>query len=256
MSDDLGVWYSDSAMTRQEAAAFYRHINRDWVVVRRHPAFDAFWTELLARFPNLGNAPADPDEPPESMLQTMDDIRRLPPPRPEQLEAIRHVVLDPEEDKSPWAAALKPEGSAVALPIRGSRIGETEAIVHALAARHGLVVYNPQSEVTLPAALLRSPACSATKPGPVLRVAGTAPSLAVTISLDGRTLVETEMASRQEAHARARALAAENDRSYYLVDDPNCLAQSFKLEPVPETQLRKWFGESTFPRLAPGHPEE
>ena len=80
MSYDLGVWYGDSAMTREEAAAFYRHINADWVVVRRHAAFDAFWAELLAQFPNLGHAAAAPDEPPGSMLQTMDDIRRLPPP--------------------------------------------------------------------------------------------------------------------------------------------------------------------------------
>jgi hypothetical protein len=252
MSFDLGVWYSDAPMTQMEAAAFYRHVNTDWMVVRRHPQFDAFWSELLKHLPDLrgvAGPQADLDEPPNSMLLTVQDIRNLPPPTPEQLQAIReHVPEDPPEI-SPWAATLAPQGSAVALPIRGNRVRDAAPVIRDLAARHGLVFYDPQSGmVTLPPRLLQPVADAMPVSGPTLHISGATPSLAVRVTLDDQILLETDVASRREAHSHARALALENNRSYYAVDDPDCLTQSIKLEPIAPEDLRPIFREA----LAPG----
>jgi hypothetical protein len=252
MSFDLGVWYSDAPMTQQEAAAFYRHINTDWVVVRRHPQFDAFWTELLKYLPDLrgiAGPQADLDEPPNSLLLTAQDIRNLPPPTAEQLQAIREQAPEDPPENSPWAATLAPAGSAVALPIRGSRVREAAPVVYDLAARHGLVFYDPQSgKVTLPPKLLQPVAGAMPTSGPTLHISGAAPNLAVRVTLDDRILLESELSSRREAHSHARALTLQYGRNYYAVDDPDCLTQSIKLEPIAPEDLRPVFREA----LAPG----
>lgn len=249
MSFDIGVWYSDAPMTQMEAAAFYRHINTDWVVVRRHPEFDAFLTELLARLPDLaapGVAQAELDEPPKSMLLTIGDIRNRPPPTPEQLRAIREQVPEDPPENSPWAAGVGPGGAAVALPIRWDRVREAAPIIYDLAARHGLIVYDPQSgKVALPPSP-QWPGPDA-MPGPTMRISSAGSKLAVTITLDDRIVLESELSSRREAHSRARALTLQYGRTYYAVDDPSCLAQSIKFEPIAPEDLRPIFREALPP---------
>src|SRR5579859_2259728 len=111
MTYDVGVWHSDRPMTSAEAASYYRRINHDWVVVRRCRQFDDFWLELLRRLPDLrspDSPPADLDAPPLSLLMSRDDL--LTPPTHEQTEAVRLQAPPPEE--APWAATLRPTGSA------------------------------------------------------------------------------------------------------------------------------------------------
>jgi hypothetical protein len=53
MSFDLGVWYSDTPMSVEQAKSYYAHINSDWVDLRRRPEFDKFVLALRARFADL-----------------------------------------------------------------------------------------------------------------------------------------------------------------------------------------------------------
>jgi hypothetical protein len=232
MSFDLGVWYSDVPLTRPQAAEFYRHINTDWVVVRRQPEFDAFLGELLSRFPSFPSV-NDVDQPPSAMLETMDEVKT--PPTAEQPSAWRQQPAPP--DDSPWAATLGPRGSAVTLPITGSGLAVVE-VVYALAARHGLIVYNPQSgQVTLPATLHGPSANSSGVPLLTLRIAGEPHALRMKISIDDRILVDTVLTSRLEAHSQARSLALQNGLALYQVDDPKCLMHAMKWVPVSADDL-------------------
>jgi hypothetical protein len=243
MSFDLGVWYSDAPMTRQEASAFYHHINGDWVVVRRNAEFDAFFRELLARFPDRApGAPLpDPDQPPAAMTTTMAEIMAAPKPTAEEIKAFSRDF--PRPDNSPWAAGLVPEGSAIALSISWSRVGEVAPVVQELAERHGLVFYDPQSgEVALPPALQNRAIGPRTSQDVLtVRIDGSGSALDVRISLGQSVLLETTMASRQEAHRRSRALALANGLPFYQVDDPKCLAQAMKWVPVPPDDPMRQF---------------
>jgi len=76
-------------LTQPQATEFFRHINTDWVVVRRQPEFDAFLGELLARFPSFPPV-SDLNQPPSAMLKTMDEVKT--PPTAEQLSASRQQL--------------------------------------------------------------------------------------------------------------------------------------------------------------------
>src|SRR5882757_3599461 len=134
-SFDLGVWYSDAAMDVTEAASVYNHINYDWVVVERQPEFDAFLSELTARFPDL-RSPSEPavspDAPPGSFLRTLDDLKT--PPSEEQIRQMQSQ--EPPPDDSPWQDTLEPTGSTITLTINWDRVEETMPVIYQLAARH------------------------------------------------------------------------------------------------------------------------
>jgi hypothetical protein len=237
MSFDLGVWYSDVPLTREEAGEFYARLNGNRVFVRRHPQFDAFWSELIARFPDQrspDDPPADFDELSSNLLQTPAEIK----PRPMPDAAAQAAFFEAERNKrpvpedSPWAATLAPAGSAVALPILGSNVRDVAIDVFIMVRRHGLVIFNPQETwVWYPPKLKRR------KPRPAppllrLRIAGTTPELAVTIRLDEEVLLQATLPSRREAHAQTRALTIEKGLAFYDVDDPGSLAQSIVWAPM------------------------
>jgi hypothetical protein len=221
-------------VTPGQAGEFYDHLNGNRVFVRRHPIFDAFWTELKTRFPGLSG----PDEPrtdvgeeASNLLVTPADLKVRATPEaapvgpPDQAEP-------PAKDDAPWAATLAPVGFAVALPIRWSRVDEVVPDIFTMVRRHGLVIYNPQEHwVWCPPKLRRRKL----RPAPLLlrlQIAGRAPDLVVTIHLAEKLLLEAMLPSRREAHARARALALENGLAFYDVDDPGSLAQSLVWVPI------------------------
>jgi len=251
MSFDLGVWYSDVPLTREEAGEFYHRLNDNRVFVRRHPQFDAFWAELMARFPDS----AAPDEPQigladgrSAMLETPAELKAVAasgaPPAPYVVpEAFRSTspydataatstAAMGDDDDEPWAATLAPKGFAVALPISFSRVDQVAVEIFTMVRRHGLVIFNPQETwVWFPPKLKRR------KPRPAppvlrLRIAGKAPALSVGISLGDNVLVHATLSTRQEAHARACDLAVARCLAFYEVDDPGSLAQSLYWQPL------------------------
>jgi hypothetical protein len=234
MSFDLGVWYSEAPMTLDQAESYYEHINSDWVDLRRRAEFDAFLVALQARFPDLrslDDPPADPDEPPISLMQSVAEMKAAPQAGPEWLEEMRKKR--PTPDTSPWAATLGPHGSGIALSIRWSKVEMVAPVVVDLAARANLLVYDPQnSRVFAPPALAGKVAAAIPPPRVTLQITGNAPNVKAIVTLDDRVLLDTTVPSRREAHHHARALALEHGLDHYAVNDPHSLSGSIIWEPV------------------------
>ena len=235
MSFDLGVWYSEAPMSVEQAQDYYERINGDWVDVRRRSEFDAFMTLLEARFPDLrspDDPPVDPDEPPDSLLMSVAEMRAAPSPGPEWAEEMRRKRPSPED--SPWAATLSPTGSGIALSLTWSRVGAVAPEIVALAARANLLVYDPQDDrVFVPPALAGRQEAAMAAPRVRLEIAGNAPNVQAKIMLDDRVLFDATVASRREAHRQARSLTLEHGLDHYAVSDPHALAQAISWEPVP-----------------------
>jgi hypothetical protein len=234
MSFDLGVWYSEAPMNLDQAESYYEHINSDWVDLRRRAEFDAFLVALQARFPDLrspDDPPADPDEPPISLMMSVAEMKSAPQAAPEWLEEMRKKRPAPED--SPWAATLDPHGSGIALSITWNMVETVAPVVVDLAARANLLVYDPQnSHVFVPPALAGKEPAAVAPPRVMLQVAGNAPNVKAIVTLDDRALLDTTVASRREAHRHARALALEHGLDHYGVKDPHALSQSITWEPA------------------------
>jgi hypothetical protein len=234
MSFDLGVWYVDAPMSVEQAQDYYEHINVDWVDLRRRPEFDAFLTLLQAQFPDLrspDDPPADPDEPPDSLLMSVAEMKSAPAPGPEW--AMEMQKKRPAPENSPWAATLSPTGSGIALSLTWDNVEAVAPVIVALAARANLLVYDPQDDrVFVPPGLAGRDEAAMAPPRVRLEVAGNAPSVRARIVLDDRALPDATLPSRREAHRRARALALEHGFDHYEVKDPHSLSQSISWESV------------------------
>ncbi|MGO4722558.1 MULTISPECIES: hypothetical protein [unclassified Inquilinus] len=224
---DLGIWFTDVAMDRGQAAAFLDHVGSDQVIVRRHPSFDAFWIELHTRFPDGGgggNRLADLDLPPMSMLSSLEEIRSA------ALAFVGNANPPPIlPDETIWAEGpLRAQGCIAILSVAWSHAGDIVPQIQALAARHGLVVFDTQSgEVTLPPGLDAGPS-NIPEARLRLEVTGSVPAFNISILLDGQPVSAFVAPSRQDAHARARSIALERGLPFYEVSDPDSVAQSIR----------------------------
>lgn len=231
-SFDLGVWYSDATMDVMEAAAVYNHINYDWVVVERRPEFDAFLRELTAQFPDLrspSEPPISPDSPPGSFLRTLDDLRT--PPSEEQIRQARRQ--EPAPDDSPWQDTLAPTGSTITLSINWDRVEATVPVIYQLAARHGLMVYDPQSNIlTVPPKISRTGPSEIAEAHLKMHIRGKPPALEVVLTLDGKVIAHDTVATRAQAHLQARQAAINNHLAVYEVADPAMIVQAVRFVPV------------------------
>jgi hypothetical protein len=231
-SFDLGVWDSDGAMDVTEAAAVYNHINYDWVVVERRPEFDAFLKELASRFPDLrdpSEPAASPDAPPSEFLETLDDLRA--PATKEQIRQVRSDVTLP--DNSPWQERFEPTGSTITLSINWDRVEETMPVIYQLAARHGLMVYDPQSNtLTVPPQIPHSGSSELARAHLKMQVSGKTPALDIVLTLDGKVVAHNAVTSRAQAHAQAREAAINNHLAVYEVADPAMIVQAVQFVPV------------------------
>jgi hypothetical protein len=232
MSYDVAVWYSEAPMTVEQAASFYQHIARDWVVVQRAAAFDAFMEALRARVPPGAGTlpPLSPDAVPPALLTAWDDLRRrtLPADAPAAGDAL------PTGDAWSWIADLAPCGSTVVGWIPSEEAWTT---TRELAAAHGLIFFDPQSaDLVNPPGLDRPVDPDALTVHLVMTIEGRPPALTVRIALDGETILDTAMPSRADAHAGARVIALAHDLAFYAVEDAATLAQSFRaVEPAEAT---------------------
>ena len=118
MSFDLGFWHEDRSIRTSSALAIYRGLVAGQLeLVQPHAAVGRFYEELRERHPGLGDA------------EVVDDC----PWHAAHVATARHVLVS---IRWPWVAALRP-------------------FLLELAARHGLVTFDPQIPVVIRA---RAPA--------------------------------------------------------------------------------------------------
>jgi len=112
MSFDLGVWYPDRMLSSDEAGKRYARLcEGDASDVVQHAAVTAFYDELVAKHPEIDDIPED----------RIDD-----------------------HEYCPWSIAIdKSPGHVIMCCVR-SRAEYVRSLVGGLAAKHGLVLYDPQ----------------------------------------------------------------------------------------------------------------
>jgi hypothetical protein len=114
MSCDFGVWYPYKRLSNREARELYvRLCESDTSGIQPHPSVDAFYAELTAKHPEIDTVPDD----------RIDD-----------------------HDYCPWSCALDRSPGHVIMPCVWSKADYVAKLVHDLARRHGLAVYDPQSD--------------------------------------------------------------------------------------------------------------
>jgi hypothetical protein len=114
MSYDLGVWYPQKRISNDEAAELYiRLCDGDTSGVASHPAINAFYAELTARHPEIDTIP-------------------------------KEKIGD--HDYCPWSCKLDYSPTRVITCCVWSKAGHVHKLVQGLARKHGLALYDPQSE--------------------------------------------------------------------------------------------------------------
>jgi hypothetical protein len=119
MSCDYAVWYPEKRLSDDEARELYlRLCDGDTSGVVAHPAVDAFYTELTAKHPEIDTIPED----------RIDD-----------------------HDYCPWSCKLDRSSGHVIMACVWPKADYVGELVGTLARKHGLALYDPQSErVTYP----------------------------------------------------------------------------------------------------------
>lgn len=119
MSFDLGVWRAHDHQTADEARFLYARLCEGKTdKIEAHSAVDAFYQDLIARHPEIDTVP---DE-------LIDDI-----------------------DYCPWSCAHDHSAGHVILSCVWDKADYVSELVHRLAKKHGLVVYDPQTtSITYP----------------------------------------------------------------------------------------------------------
>jgi hypothetical protein len=119
MSYDLGVWYSKSSLSDQEAGDLYSKLSGlEWMPAETSPAVEAFYKGLTSLYPEINSVP------------------------------------ESEIDSCPWNCALHRSGGHVLICIAWSRVEEVAPIVISMAGKQGLICFDPQTgKVHLPLAM-------------------------------------------------------------------------------------------------------
>jgi predicted nucleic acid-binding protein len=115
MSFDLGVWYPDKRISNEEAGKLYERLcDSDTRGVVANPAVDRFYAELTAKHPEI-------DKVPEAKINDL--------------------------DCSPWSCKLDHSPGHVILSCVWPKATDVHKTVQNLARKHGLAIYDPQSDV-------------------------------------------------------------------------------------------------------------
>jgi hypothetical protein len=119
MSFDLGVWYPQKRIGNTEARELYARLcDNDNSGVLPHPAVDEFYAELTASHPEIDTIPRE------------------------------RIDL---HDYCPWSCKLDHSPGHVIMSCVWSKATYVGQLVESLARKHGLAVYDPQSDrVTYP----------------------------------------------------------------------------------------------------------
>ena len=117
MSCDFGVWYSETSLTKEEAAQIYLALCEQWPFLEgENAAVRDFYIELIKRWPELDTVP---DE-----------------------KLGNH-------DYCPWSCQISHSGMAVVTASVWPMAGKVEAVMKELAIKHKLVFFDPQSDRVL-----------------------------------------------------------------------------------------------------------
>jgi hypothetical protein len=112
MSYDLAVWHTPNRLTDAEASALYMALGESRTDgTAPQPAVDAFYAELMARYPELDTVPDD--------------------------------LID-DSDYCPWSCALGRSPGYVVLSCVWSQAQAVGKFVWNLAAKHRLALFDPQ----------------------------------------------------------------------------------------------------------------
>jgi hypothetical protein len=115
MSFDLGVWHPQKRIGNEEAGELYvRLCDGDAGGIAPHPAIDAFYAELTAKHPEI-------DSIPEGQISGHDDC--------------------------PWSCKLDHSPNHVIISCVWPKATYVNQLVRNLARKHGLALYDPQSDV-------------------------------------------------------------------------------------------------------------
>ena len=115
MSFDLGIWYPHTNLSNKQAGELYANLcESEFTELAPHASVDAFYEELTSKHPEIDTVPDD----------KIDD-----------------------HDLCPWSCALDRSPAHVIMPCVWSKAEYVHSFVHSLAAKHGLAVYDPQSEL-------------------------------------------------------------------------------------------------------------
>jgi hypothetical protein len=113
MSYDLAVWHTEEPLTNEKAAGIYLRLCEDWPYLHGdNAAVSAFYEELTARWPEIDTIP-------------------------------EHHIGD--FDYCPCSCAISHSGMAVVLACVWPKAVEVAQFVQPLARKHGLRLFDPQS---------------------------------------------------------------------------------------------------------------
>lgn len=114
MSCDHAVWFPHKRLSDAEAGALYVALcDGDTSGVRGHPAIEAFYAELVAKHPEI-------DEIAEDQVG--------------------------DHDLCPWSIAFDRSEGHILMCCVWSKADYVSELLKSLAAKHGLALYDPQSE--------------------------------------------------------------------------------------------------------------
>jgi hypothetical protein len=112
MSFDLAVWYSDVASTSEQAGEIYANLcDGKRMASGGSASVNAFYDELIAKWQEIDSVPKE----------FIDDL-----------------------DRCPWSCALDHSPTHVVMSCVWSRAPMVVVFVAELAAKHGLVLFDPQ----------------------------------------------------------------------------------------------------------------
>ena len=132
MSFDLAVWYPDGPLSNEEAGERYARVcDGDTTGLLEHPAVQAFYDELVARHPEIDDIPEE----------RIDD-----------------------HEFCPWSVAMDRSPGHVIMCCVWSRAAYVREHVENLAAKHGLVLYNPQEGLAVFPSGAQGPSPTTQKP--------------------------------------------------------------------------------------------
>lgn len=115
MSCDFAVWYARTRPSAEEAQALYGKLcEGDVSGVEPHPGIDAFYAALTSKHPEIDDVPEE----------RVDDT-----------------------DLCPWSVAFDRSPGHLIMCSVWSKANYVEGLIRQLASEHGLVVYDPQSQV-------------------------------------------------------------------------------------------------------------
>lgn len=119
MSCDFGVWFPSKQLTNEEADKLYAQLCEGEIDgITPHPSIDSFYKEITSRHPEIDDVPDD----------DIDDL-----------------------DLCPWSIAFDRSDGHLLMSCVWSKAEYVESLIKDLAKKHGLAVYDPQTEtITYP----------------------------------------------------------------------------------------------------------